>query len=78
MDPEIKTLLEKNLALSEENNRLIRGLRRANRIAFVWRVIYIGIFLGGAAVAFNYLQPYFEGARGAYDSVVNFPGFFQK
>ena len=70
MDPEIKELLEQNLALNEENNRLLRGLRRANRIAFVWRVIYIGIFLGGAAVAFTFLRPYYEGVKTTYDSIV--------
>lgn len=71
MDHEIKELLEKNLALNEENNRLLRGIRRNTRIVFVWRVIYIGIFLGGAAVAFNFLKPYYEGARGTYNNVVN-------
>lgn len=71
MDHEIKELLEKNLALNEENNRLLRGIRRANRLAFVWRVIYIGVFLGGAAVAFNFLKPYYENGIGTYNSMVN-------
>ncbi len=70
MDPEIKELLERNVALNEENNRLLRGLRRTNRLAFIWRVIYIGIFLGGAAVAYNYLLPYYEGVRDTYESVI--------
>jgi len=68
MDPDIKSLLEKNLALSEENHRILRGLRRSNRLGLIWRVIYIGIFLGGAAIAFNFLKPYYEGVRGTYDS----------
>ncbi len=89
MDPEIKELLEKNLALNEENNRLLRGLRRSNRLALVWRVIYIGIFLGGAALAFTTLKPYYEGVKQTYGSIVDtqkeinsgfqgFKGFFQK
>lgn len=84
MDPDIKELLEKNLALNEENNRLLRGLRRSNRLAFVWRVIYIALFLGGAAFAFTFLRPYYEGVKGTYDSIIKtqsqintgFKGFF--
>lgn len=70
MDPEIKELLEKNLALNEENNRLLRGLRRSNRIGFIWKVVYLGVFLGGAAIAFQYVEPYYRQAMDAYKTTV--------
>ena len=70
MDHEIKELLEKNLALNEENNRLLRGIRRANRIAFVWRILYIGIFLGGAALAFQYFEPYYRQIVSTYNATL--------
>jgi Sec-independent protein secretion pathway component TatC len=70
MDSEIKDLLERNLAVNTENNRILRGLRRANRLAFVWRIIYLAIFLGGAALAFQYLKPYYENAMSTYNSAI--------
>ncbi len=70
MDPDIKEMLEHSIALGEENNRLLKGLRRANRLAFAWRVIYIGIFLGGAAIAFTFFKPYYEGLKETYGTIV--------
>lgn len=70
MDPEIKGLLQKNLALAEENNRLLRGLRRANRISAIWKLVYFVLFLGSLAYAYVYAKPYLDQAMATYDSLL--------
>ncbi len=71
MEEEIKDLLERNIALTEENNRLLRNMRTANRVAFIWRVIYLAFFIGSAYVAFTYFKPYLTQITDAYGSVMN-------
>lgn len=68
MDPETKALLEKNLALSQENNKLLRGLRNSARLSNFLRVLYIAFFLGGGLIAYQYLEPYFIQAKDSYNS----------
>ena len=70
MDQEIKELLEKNLAVSEDNNRILRGIRRASRIHMVWTVFYLLFIVGGLVVAFNFLAPYLETAQNTYNSLL--------
>jgi Sec-independent protein secretion pathway component TatC len=71
MDPEMRELLEKNLALSEDNNRILRQLRRAQRFSLLWKIFYLLVFLGGAAYAYTYLRPYYEGVVTTYASIRN-------
>ena len=70
MDEEIKALLERNLELAEENNHILKGIRRSNRISTIWNIIYILFIIGGGFVAFNYFKPYLTQAENAYNSVV--------
>ena len=70
MDEDIKALLEKTFELTEENNRILRGIRRSNRISMLWNIFYIIFIIGGGILAFNYLKPYLIKAEGAYNSVV--------
>ncbi|MDD5050865.1 MAG: hypothetical protein PHV93_03980 [Candidatus Pacebacteria bacterium] len=58
MDPEIKTLLEKNLALSQENNSLLQKMNRRAKWGTATRVVYWVIILGITFGSFYYLQPY--------------------
>ena len=70
MDQEIKELLEKNLALSQENNHMLRGIRFTNRLHLIWTVFYLAFIIGGLVVAFNFLAPYLEQAQNTYDSLL--------
>ncbi|MFA6297117.1 MAG: hypothetical protein WC629_00990 [Candidatus Paceibacterota bacterium] len=70
MDEDIKALLEKNLELAEENNHILRGIRRSNRISMIWSILYLLFIIGGGIVAFNYFKPYLIKAEDAYNSVV--------
>lgn len=68
---EMKILLRKNIALAEENNRMIRSLRNAGRFQALVRVLYLIIFVGGFVWAYYFLQPYFEGVQNTYSSFQN-------
>ena len=70
MDEDIKALLERNLELNEENNHILKGIRRSNRISTLWNVFYILFIIGGGIIAFNYVKPYLIKAEDAYNSVV--------
>jgi hypothetical protein len=46
MDSELKSLLEENLQISKENNKMLHKMRRAARWAFLWRILLWAIILG--------------------------------
>lgn len=78
MSPEERKLLEKNLELAEENNKMLRSMRRSQRISGIIRAIYWLLILGSAIGAYYYIQPYldqimgiYSGAKSNLDSVNN-------
>lgn len=74
MDPETKKLLEQNLELAEENNRLLRGLRTSNRLGLVFKVVYLAILAGGAVFAYYHAEPYIKSFLNAYQAFSKFIG----
>ena len=69
MDPESKKLLEETYKFSEENNKMLHKMRRAQRWAtflssLKWLVI-IRIGLG----SFYFFQPFLEKGMEAYNSI---------
>jgi len=60
MNPEEKSLLERTLKLSEENNHILRKLQRIHRWAFVWGFIKIAIVIVPLIAGYLYLEPYFD------------------
>lgn len=68
MDPEIKRLLEQNLALAKENHQLLKAIRRASWLSFVWKlIVWAAIILAPLYFYQKYLGPIvaqFEGAEG--------------
>jgi hypothetical protein len=62
MTPEEKSLLERTHALAEENNVLLRKMRRAGRWSTVFKVIYWVIIIGVGLGAYYALQPYLMSA----------------
>ena len=70
MDEDTKALLEKTFDLAQENNHILKGLRRSNWIQSLWNIFYIVFIIGGGIVAFNYVKPYFIKAEDAYNSVI--------
>ena len=60
MTPEERSLLQRTYVLAEENNAILRGIRRANRWGIAVKVFYWVIILGVTFGAFYFLQPYIE------------------
>ena len=61
-EDEIKSLLRKNIELSEENNRMLRSIKRmtfwGGVMKYFWWVLIL--FILPALVYYLYLQPYVE------------------
>ena len=58
---ETKKLLEETLALSRENNKLLRTIRRVGIIEFVMRLLWYAILIGFPFVVYFYIvEPYFH------------------
>lgn len=58
MSPEERSLLERTLKLSEENNRMLRKIRTAARWGIVWGIIKFLIVVIPLILGLLYLEPY--------------------
>ena len=63
MTPEERELLTQSIRLSEENNKMLRSMRRGARFASFLRIIYWLIILGSAFSAWYFLEPYINSMR---------------
>jgi hypothetical protein len=66
MSPEEKELLQRAVALSEENNEMLRSMRRSMRISRWMSIAYWVFIIGSAVGAFYLIQPYIDGITGVY------------
>jgi hypothetical protein len=66
MLPEEKELLEKSVALGEENNKMLRSLTRSMRWGRIMRIVYWTLLIGSALGAYYFIQPYIEQVLGVY------------
>lgn len=64
MTPEEKSLLQRALKLSEENNSILRSMRRSNRVSMFLRIIYWLIIIGLSVGAYYFIQPYVSVLQG--------------
>ena len=69
MDPESQKLLAETYALAKENNNMLHGIRRSQRMASFMRAIYWLIIIGASVWSFYALQPYLTKVLGVYNSV---------
>jgi hypothetical protein len=60
MTPEERSLLERTHALAEENNKMLRSIKRSGRIAVILRALYWLIIIGISVGAFYFIQPYID------------------
>ena len=66
MEGDIKKLLEDNLNLNKENNRLLLKLYNIQRWAQVTRIIYWFIIIGITIGAFYFIKPFLSGILNVY------------
>lgn len=69
MTPEEKSLLERTYQLAEENNEILRKMRRLSRYGTIFKVIYWVVILGLSFGAYYFIQPYVESASGLFGQV---------
>lgn len=69
MQPEEKEMLKKTLELAQENNKMLRFVRRSMFWGRIIRTIYWVIIIGGAIGVYYYIAPYIDSAVGAYGNV---------
>ncbi len=58
MTPEEKSLLERTYKFSEENNVILKSLRRSHRLSLIGKSIYWFVIIGLSIGAFYFIQPY--------------------
>lgn len=66
MSPEEKELLKRSVELAEENNDILRAIRRSMRLARIMSIVYWVVIIGSAVGAYYLIQPYLDAIVGAY------------
>ncbi len=66
---ELKELLRRNIALSEETNKAVHSMRNSARLSQVFRVLWWVVVFGGSTIAYYYyVQPYVDQLQHLYAS----------
>jgi hypothetical protein len=83
MDANQNPKFDELLELTRENNKMLRGLRRAQRLAIVGRILYWLLLAVLAFGAYTYIEPYlgqlqnvYLGAQDFSSNMGNFQNFF--
>ena len=66
MYPESKKLLTDTLALAQENNRILRSLKRSMVWGRAIHVVYWALIIGSAIGAYYFIQPFIDQIIGVY------------
>lgn len=66
MSPEERELLDKSVALAQENNKMLHSVVRSMRITRIISIIYWVIIVGSALGAYYFIQPYVDELIGIY------------
>lgn len=79
---ELKTSIDKNTELLEDNNRLLRKLHKYEVMGFWFRIVWYAILIGlPFALYFYVLEPYFTALGSSYETfyvgMQEIPGFKQ-
>lgn len=66
MNSEERELLERTLRISEENNKILKGMRRAGRLATGFRIFYWLVIIGLGFGAYYFIEPYVKQLNSVY------------
>jgi len=66
MTPEERDLLLKSIEIAEENNKMLRGIRRSARFSAFLRFLYWVIILGSAFGFYYYTKPFIKPIMDGY------------
>lgn len=67
MTPEERQLLIQTHRLAEENNEILRKMRRAALWGRIWHILYWTVIIGLSVGAYYFVQPYVEQVQSVYD-----------
>lgn len=77
MNPEERSLLENVYKMTQENNEILKTLRRSARVSMIVKAVYWLVIIGLSVGALYFIQPYVDFLTGALggdktsDSVLN-------
>jgi hypothetical protein len=66
MNPEEKELLQKTYKLTEENNEILKGMRRSQRMGSVMKALYWILIIVGSIAGYYFAQVYIQSLLGAF------------
>ena len=66
MSPEEKEFLKRTVALSEENNQILRSIQRSMRLGRLMSLLYWIFIIGSAVGAYYLIQPYLNQLTSMY------------
>ena len=69
MEAEEKKILEENLEISRQSLKILKGIRRGNRLAMIFKVLYWLVILGIVAGVYYFVEPYVKSALGTIQQV---------
>lgn len=69
MDPESKKLLEDTFQLAQENNQMLRKIRKVQKWGTFWSGFKVLLIVGIALGSFYFLEPYVNNIVNIYHSV---------
>jgi hypothetical protein len=69
MSPEEKELLEKSVALAEDNNKILHAMRRSMLWARGMTFLYWALIIGSLLWTYLYIQPYLNKVIDLYNSI---------
>ena len=70
-DNETKELLEKEIEIAQENNKILKKIQRGMRLGNFFSILYWLFILGTAVGAYYFLQPFIESFGGILGSFSN-------
>lgn len=68
MSPEERELLNRSVALAEENNNILHAMRRSMRLQRIMTLVYWVFIIGSAVGAYYIIQPYLADMINIYGS----------
>ena len=60
MDPDDKRIIRRNLKVAEENQEILRKMRRGQFLGNITRILYWLIIIGASFGTYYFLQPYID------------------
>ena len=66
MSPEERELLNRSVALAEDNNKMLHSMRRSMRFQRVMTALYWVFIIGSFVGAYYFVEPYLDQLRNVY------------